>query len=127
MKVVTGASLGIAARTSLGDIAVQQDANPDAINFTQPPPKARVKTSRRPCAGLHSASSAGASGCRPCREKDQKKVAMVREEAIAVIVMRSTIEGIPKAAVSADESRSTFLATTKDVFDEAAGALAKEL
>ncbi|HYY56821.1 MAG TPA: CHAT domain-containing protein, partial [Pyrinomonadaceae bacterium] len=60
------------------------------------------------------------------QEKDQKKAAQGRETAIAAYRdALKTIEAIRSGSLGADESRSTFLATTKDVYDEAASALAE--
>ncbi|MBD0326451.1 MAG: CHAT domain-containing protein, partial [Pyrinomonadaceae bacterium] len=59
-------------------------------------------------------------------EKDRKKSVKLREEAIAAYRDAvTTIEAIRAGSISADESRTTFLATTMEVFDEAAGTLAE--
>jgi CHAT domain-containing protein len=59
-------------------------------------------------------------------QSDQKKATKGREDAIAAYRNAlKTIEAIRQGSLGADESRSTFLGTTKDVYDEAASALAE--
>ncbi|MGI8656568.1 MAG: hypothetical protein ACR2LC_15290 [Pyrinomonadaceae bacterium] len=57
---------------------------------------------------------------------DSQKAAKLREEALdAYRKALKTIETIRQGSLRADEARTTFLATTKDVYDEAAAALAE--
>ena len=59
------------------------------------------------------------------QEKDAKKTATLRESALANYRDAiATIETLRAGSLRADESRTTFLATTKDVYDEAAGTFA---
>ena len=59
-------------------------------------------------------------------EKDSKKASNLRDDALGLYrEALKTIETIRAGSIRADESRTTFLATTKDVFDEAVGALAE--
>jgi len=59
-------------------------------------------------------------------EKDPKKGMAARELAVGNYREAiKTIETIRSGSLRADEARTTFLATTKDVFDEAASALAE--
>lgn len=116
----------IASRTSLGDIALQQGRYPDAIKLYTAATEGARKDNR---ADLRWPAQRGIGKSKwllGVQEKDQKKSAKAKEEAI--VAYRDalvTIEGIREGSLSADESRTTFLATTKDVFDEAAGALAE--
>ncbi|MBC7909423.1 MAG: CHAT domain-containing protein, partial [Pyrinomonadaceae bacterium] len=116
----------IASRTSLGDIALQQGRYPDAIKLYTAATEGARKDNR---ADLRWPAQRGIGKSKWLQsgvEKDQKKATKVREEAI--VAYRDalvTIEGMREGSLSADESRTTFLATTKDVFDEAAGALAE--
>src|SRR5207245_4054893 len=58
-------------------------------------------------------------------EKDKKAMAL-REKAIENYRNAiETIETLRQGSIRADEARTTFLATTKDVFDEAAASLAE--
>lgn len=116
----------IASRTSLGDIALQQGRYPDAIKLYTAATEGARKDNR---ADLRWPAQRGIGKSKwmlASQERDQKKSAKVREEAI--VAFRDalvTIEGLREGSLSADESRTTFLATTKDVFDDAAGALAE--
>ena len=59
------------------------------------------------------------------QEKDAKKAMTLRESAVANYrESLTTIETLRQGSLRADESRTTFLATIKDVFDEAASAYA---
>jgi CHAT domain-containing protein len=59
------------------------------------------------------------------QEKDPKKSLALRESAVANYrESLSTIETLRQGSLRADESRTTFLASIKDVFDEAAAAYA---
>lgn len=116
----------VASRTSLGDIAVKQSRYPDAIKLYNAASDGARKD-KRPDLRWPALRGIGRSKWLLATvEKDRKKSAKIREEAIVAYrdaVM--TIEGIRAGSISADESRTTFLATAKDVFDEAAGALAE--
>ena len=57
------------------------------------------------------------------QEKDPKKALTLREQAVANYrESLGTIETLRQGSLRADESRTTFLASIKDVFDEAAAA-----
>jgi CHAT domain-containing protein len=60
------------------------------------------------------------------QEKDAKKAASLREAAVGNYRDSiGTIETLREGSLRADEARTTFLSTTKDVFDEAASAYAE--
>ncbi|HEY0324340.1 MAG TPA: CHAT domain-containing tetratricopeptide repeat protein [Pyrinomonadaceae bacterium] len=116
----------VAARTSLGDVALNQGRYGDAIKlYTQAADGARKDN--RPDLVWPALRGMGRSRwAQAGTEKDQKKAAKGRDDAIAAYRDAiSTIEAIRSGSLSADEARTTFLASTKDVFDEAAGALAE--
>jgi CHAT domain-containing protein/tetratricopeptide (TPR) repeat protein len=116
----------VASRTSLGDVALNQGRYADAVKlFTQAADGA--KKDNRPDLMWPAQRGMGRSRwMAAASEKDQKKAAKAREEAIAAYRQAlGTIEAMRAGSLSADEARSTFLSTTKDVFDEAAGALAE--
>jgi CHAT domain-containing protein/tetratricopeptide (TPR) repeat protein len=116
----------VAARTGLGDVALNQSRYADAIKlYTQAADGARKDN--RPDLVWPALRGMGRSRwAQAAAEKDQKKAAKGRDDAIAAYRDAiSTIEAIRAGSLSADEARTTFLATTKDVFDEAAGALAE--
>jgi CHAT domain-containing protein/tetratricopeptide (TPR) repeat protein len=116
----------VASRTSLGDIALQQGRLPDAIkSYTAASDGARKD--KRPDLRWPALRGIGKSKwLQAAAEKDRKKSVKLREEAIAAYRDAvATIEGIHAGSISADESRTTFLATTAEVFDEAASALAE--
>ncbi len=116
----------IASRTSLGDIALQQSRFSDAIKHYKSASDG-AREDKRPDLRWPAQRGVGKSKWLQAGiEKDRKKAAKIREEAIvAYRDAVKTIEGIRAGSISADESRTTFLATTNDVFDEAAGALAE--
>jgi CHAT domain-containing protein len=116
----------IASRTSLGDIALKQSRYSEAIKLFNSASDGARKDKR---ADLRWPAQRGIGRSRWLQaavEKDRKKSAKMREEAIvAYRDAVTTIEGIRAGSISADESRTSFLATTEDVFVEAAGALAE--
>lgn len=115
----------IASRTSLGDIAVIQGRYPDAIKLYTAAADGATKDKR---ADLRWPAQRGIGRSKWLMggQGDPKKSGKIREEAIAAYRdALVTIEGIRQGSLGADESRSTFLASTKDVYDEAAGALSE--
>ncbi|MBA3804577.1 MAG: CHAT domain-containing protein [Acidobacteria bacterium] len=115
----------VAARTSLGDVALGQSRYADAIKlFTQAADGARKDN--RPDLMWPAQRGMGRSLWAQAAQMDQKKGTKSREDAItAYRSALKTIEAIRQGSLGADESRSTFLGTTKDVYDEAASALAE--
>lgn len=116
----------IASRTSLGDIALLQGRYPDAITLYKAASEGATKDKRADLKWPAQRGIGKGKWLQGAQEKDSKKSAKFKEEAIvAYRDALATIEGIRQGSVGADESRSTFLATTKDVYDEAVGALAE--
>lgn len=114
----------VAARTSLGDVALGQSRFADAIKlFTAAADGARKDN--RPDLMWPAQRGLGRSYWGQAGQ-DPKKGAKAREDSIASYRSAlKTIEAIRAGSLGADESRSTFLGTTKDVYDEAASALAE--
>jgi CHAT domain-containing protein/tetratricopeptide (TPR) repeat protein len=116
----------IAARTGLGDVAFRQNRFSDAVRlYTEAAAGARSDNrldlmwpAQR---GLGRARWAMASS-----ERNAGRQARMRDEALAAYreALR-TIETLRAGSLRSDEARSTFLATTADVFDEASGYMAE--
>lgn len=116
----------VAARTSLGDVALNQGRYPDAIKLYTAAADGARKDNRPDLVWPALRGMGRSRWAQASAEKDQKKAAKGRDDAIvAYRDAIQTIESIRSGSLSADEARTTFLATTKDVFDEAAGALAE--
>ena len=116
----------VAARTALGDIALRQNRLTDALRlYTEAADGARkdqrldlVWGAQR---GLGKTKLALAT-----QEADPQKALKLREEALSAYRdSLKAIETIFAGSVRADEARTSLLATTKEVFDEAASALAE--
>lgn len=116
----------VASRTSLGDIALQQGRLPDAIKLYAAASDGARKDKRADLRWPALRGIGKSKWLQAASEKDRKKTVKLREEAIAAYRDAvTTIEAIRAGSISADESRTTFLATTAEVFDEAASALAE--
>jgi CHAT domain-containing protein/predicted negative regulator of RcsB-dependent stress response len=116
----------VAARTSLGDVALGQSRYSDAIKLYTAAADGARKDNRPDLIWPAQRGMARSLWAQAAQEKDAKKGAKSREDAIASYRNAlKTIEAIRQGSLSADESRSTFLGTTKDVYDEAASALAE--
>ncbi|HEY3026674.1 MAG TPA: CHAT domain-containing tetratricopeptide repeat protein [Pyrinomonadaceae bacterium] len=115
-----------AARTSLADVALRLGNYKDAIKFYSEAAKG-AKADKRLDLMWPAQRGAGRSNwLQAAQEKDQKKAASIRESALASYRDAiATIETLRAGSLRADESRTTFLATTKDVFDEASSAMAE--
>jgi len=114
------------ARTSLGDIAFRQGRLTDALmSYRQAVEFARQDN--RPELMWGAQRGQGKSyWAKAAAESDPQAAAKNRDEAIkSYRAALSTIETLFAGSLRADDARSNFLATTKDVFDEAASALAE--
>jgi len=114
------------ARTSLGDIALRQARYADALKFYAQAAEIARQDGRaeltwgaqRGLGKTYWTMAAGGS--------DGEAALKNRNEAIKnYLAALSTIETLFAGSLRADNARVNFLATTKDVFDEAAGALAE--
>nr|MBA3323498.1 CHAT domain-containing protein [Pyrinomonadaceae bacterium] len=116
----------VVAQTNLGDVAFKEGRYADAIKlYTSAADGARqdnrpelVWGAYRGIGKSHLALAAQAS--------NSQQTAQGREESLkAYRLSLASIELILDGSLRADEARAHFLATTKDVFDEATGALAE--
>jgi CHAT domain-containing protein/tetratricopeptide (TPR) repeat protein len=115
-----------AARTSLGDVALQQNRPKDAVKFYGEAVKGAREDKRLDLMWPAQRGLGRARWLQAVQDKDPKKSMKGREEAIASYrEALATIETIRAGSLRADESRTTFLATTKDVYDETSNSLAE--
>ncbi|HJU53427.1 MAG TPA: CHAT domain-containing protein, partial [Pyrinomonadaceae bacterium] len=115
-----------AARTSLGDIALKQNRLKDAVKFYDEAVKGARADKRLDLMWPAQRGLGRARWMTAAQDKDPKKSIKGREEAVASYrEALATIETIRAGSLRADESRTTFLATTKDVYDETSSALAE--
>src|SRR4029079_2845399 len=109
-----------AARTSLGDVALRQGKFKDATKFYNDAKKGAQDDKRLDLMWPAQRGLGRSLWFQAAQEKDQKKGLALREQAVANYrVSLGTIETLRQGSLRADESRTTFLATIKDVFDEA--------
>jgi len=112
-----------AARTSLGDIALRLGKFKDASKFYNDAKKGAQDDKRLDLMWPAQRGLGRTLWLQAAQEKDPKKSMSMRESAVSNYrESLSTIETLREGSLRADESRSTFLATIKDVFDEAASA-----
>ncbi|MCA1567816.1 MAG: CHAT domain-containing protein [Acidobacteria bacterium] len=115
----------VAANTSLGDVALRQGNIKDALKFYTDAAKGAQADRRLDLQwpaqrGVGKANLMLAAG-----QADAGKRAKPLQDAFAAYrAALQTIETIRQGSLRADEARTTFLATTRDVFDEASSALA---
>ena len=112
-----------AARTSLGDVALRTGKFKDATKFYNDAKKGAQDDKRLDLTWPAQRGLGRSLWLQAMQEKDPKKSMPLREQAVANYrESLATIETLRAGSLLADESRTTFLATTKDVFDEAASA-----
>jgi CHAT domain-containing protein/tetratricopeptide (TPR) repeat protein len=114
-----------AARTSLGDVALRQGEYKDAAKLFSEAAKGAQEDKRLDLM-WPAQRGLGRSLWLQAPQEKESKAAKMREEALgAYRNALNTIETIREGSLRADESRTTFLATTKDVYDEGASAFAE--
>src|SRR5256714_14527014 len=112
-----------AARTSLGDVALREGRFKDAAKVFGDAADGAKKDERL---DLMWPAQRGLGRSLWLQAAQDPKAGKLREDALtAYTEALKTIETIRAGSLRADESRSTFLATTKDVYDEAASAFAE--
>ena len=112
-----------AARTSLGDVALKESRYKDAAKLYEAAQKGADEDKRLDLMWPAQRGRGRSLWLQAAQEKDGAKL---REQALAAYRdSLNTIEQIRAGSVRADESRTTFLATTKDVYDEAVAAFAE--
>jgi CHAT domain-containing protein len=115
-----------AARTSLGDIAIKQGNYAKAVDFYEDALKGAKDDKRFDLMWPAQRGIGRGLWYQAAAEKDAKKATKLRTDSLASYRSAlDTIETIFEGSLRADESRTTFLATTEDVFREASGVLAE--
>src|SRR5690349_3387637 len=112
-----------AARTSLGDVALRTGKFKDATKFYNDAKKGAQEDKRLDLMWPAQRGLGRSLWLQAMQEKDPKKAMGLRDQALSNYrESLTTIETLRQGSVRADESRTTFLSTIKDVFDEAASA-----
>jgi CHAT domain-containing protein/tetratricopeptide (TPR) repeat protein len=112
-----------AARTSLGDVALREGRYKDAVKMFNDAADGAKKDERLDLMWPAQRGLGRSLWLQAGQEKDGAKL---REQALSAYRdALKTIETIRAGSLRADESRTTFLATTEDVYDEAASAFAE--
>ncbi|HEX8130337.1 MAG TPA: CHAT domain-containing tetratricopeptide repeat protein [Pyrinomonadaceae bacterium] len=115
----------VAANTSLGDVALRQGNIKDALKFYTDAAKGAQADKRLDLQWPAQRGVGKANLLLAAQASDAGKRAKALQDAFAAYrAALQTIETIRQGSLRADEARTTFLATTRDVFDEASGALA---
>ena len=115
----------VAANTSLGDVALKQGNIKDALKFYTDAAKGAQADKRLDLMWPAQRGIGKANVTLAAQQTDAQKKSKALQEAFAAYrAALQTIENIRQGSLRADEARTTFLATTRDVFDEASGALA---
>lgn len=116
----------IAARTGLGDVAYRQNRYADAVKLYTEAANGARKDKRIDLMWAAQRGIGNSRWAQATGERDQKKATKGREDALAAYREAITaIETLRAGSIRADEARTTFLATTKDVYDEAAANFAE--
>ncbi|HLM25155.1 MAG TPA: tetratricopeptide repeat protein, partial [Pyrinomonadaceae bacterium] len=114
-----------ASRTSLGDVALRQGKFKDASKFYNDAIKGAQDDKRLDLIWPAQRGLGRSLWLQAAQEKDAKKGLTLRESALTNYRdSLSTIETLREGSLRADESRTTFISSIKDVFDEAASAYA---
>ncbi|MBA3568363.1 MAG: CHAT domain-containing protein [Pyrinomonadaceae bacterium] len=115
-----------AARTSLGDVALRQGKLKDATKFYTEAAKGAQDDKRLDLMWPAQRGLGRSLWLQAGQEKDPKNAGTMRESAVGNYREAiKTIETLRQGSLHADEARTTFLATTKNVFDEASNSLAE--
>ena len=115
-----------AARTSLGDVALKQGRYKDATKLFDDAANGAKDDKRLDLMWPAQRGRARSIWMSAAQEKDSAKAMKIREQAlVSYRDALQTIETIRAGSLRADESRTTFLASTKDVYDEAVTAFAE--
>ncbi len=114
-----------AARTSLADVALKEGRYKDATKLYEAAQKGAQDDKRLDLIWPAQRGRGRSLWLQAAQEKDSNATKL-REQAVAAYRdSLNTIEQIRAGSLRADESRTTFLATTKDVYDEAVSAFAE--
>jgi CHAT domain-containing protein len=114
-----------AARTSLGDVALREGRFKDAAKMFNDAADGAKKDERLDLMWPAQRGLGRSLWLQAAQEKGGNATKM-REQALdAYREALKTVETIRAGSLRADESRTTFIATTKDVYDEASAAFAE--
>ncbi|HYV25693.1 MAG TPA: CHAT domain-containing tetratricopeptide repeat protein [Pyrinomonadaceae bacterium] len=114
-----------AARTSLGDVALREGRFKDAAKLFNDAADGAKKDERLDLMWPAQRGLGRSLWLQAAQEKGNNATKM-REQALdAYREALKTVETIRAGSLRADESRTTFIATTKDVYDEASAAFAE--
>jgi CHAT domain-containing protein len=114
-----------AARTSLGDVALREGRFKDAAKMFNDAADGAKKDNRLDLMWPAQRGLGRSLWLQAAQEKGGNGTKM-REQALdAYREALKTVETIRAGSLRADESRTTFIATTKDVYDEASAAFAE--
>jgi CHAT domain-containing protein len=115
-----------AARTSLGDVSLQLNDYKGATKFYADAVKGARDDKRLDLMWPAQRGLGRAQWLMAAQGRDPKSSIKAREAAVAAYrEALATIETIRAGSVRSDDARSTFLGTTKDVYDEASSDLAE--
>ena len=115
-----------AALTSLGDVVAKQGKYKDAAKLYEQAVKGAKDDKRLDLIWPAQRGLGRSLWLQAQQEKDAKKSLTTREAALKNYRESiQTIESLRSGSLRADEARTSFLATTKDVYDETASAFAE--
>jgi CHAT domain-containing protein len=115
-----------AALTSLGDVVAKQGKFKDASKFYEQAVKGAKDDKRLDLIWPAQRGLGRSLWLQAQQERDAKKAMTARDSALRNYRESiQTIESLRSGSLRADEARTSFLATTKDVYDETAAAFAE--
>jgi CHAT domain-containing protein/tetratricopeptide (TPR) repeat protein len=115
-----------AARTSLADVALRQLDYKNSVKLYEQAAKGAKDDKRLDLMWPAQLGMGRSQWALAGQEKDAKKAIKLRETAVANFNDAiATVETLRAGSLRADESRTIFLSTTKDVFDDGASAFAE--
>ena len=115
----------VAANTSLGDVSLRQGNTKDALKFYTDAAKGAQTDKRLDLQWPAQRGIGKANLLLAAQTTDAAKKSKALQDAFTSYrAALQTIETIRQGSLRADEARTTFLATTRDVFDEASSAMA---
>jgi CHAT domain-containing protein len=115
-----------AARTNLADVALRQLDYKNSFKLYEQAAKGARDDKRLDLMWPAQLGMGRSQWAQASQEKDAKKSTKLRESALVNFQDAiTTVEALRAGSLRADESRTIFLSTTKDVFDDAANAYAE--
>ncbi|MBV9928758.1 MAG: CHAT domain-containing protein [Acidobacteria bacterium] len=115
-----------AARTSLGDVALRQGNFKEAEELYEKAVKGAREDRREDLVWPALLGQGRASLRQAEAERDRKKADRLRDKSLdSYREALASVEKLRQGSISADESRTTFLATTAEVYEETTAALAE--